>query len=143
MRWHRTNREEGENVSVWRSSLSLDEVILRHLRNEKDMAEHLPLANGIPDAQEFVKTLRMFADELVLTADGAIPYGTYTAFYWWAFGCLYAYIPEVDSAERYEGKWATLTSVDEFVKEVQHSIWHSEWVHGMDEYATRNPEKFQ
>jgi hypothetical protein len=60
-------------ASVWKSTLSLDEVILRHLRNEKDMAEHLPLANGIPDAREFIKTLRMFADELVLTADGAVP----------------------------------------------------------------------
>jgi hypothetical protein len=139
--WHRTNNE-GKGVSKWRSSLSLDEVILRHLRGEKDMTEHLPLADGIPDPKDFVTRLRTISDELVLTADGAVPYGSYTAFYWWAFGCLYAYIPEVDSAERYEGKWAKLTSVDEFVKEVQHRIWHQEWVHGMDEYATQNPEKF-
>lgn len=139
MKAHRTDNVG--TASAWKSSLCLDEILLRHLQSKTSLAKHAIPLDGLPDAQDFVQALRQFTPDIELTADGAVAYGRYTAFYWHAFNqYLYAYIPEVDSAERYEGVWASLESVEEFVQEVQHSVWFTEFQHDVEEYIQHHPE---
>lgn len=128
-------------VSNWRSTLTLEEILLRHLQGKASLSTHAQPINGIPEAQEFVQALRTFTPDVELTADGAVYYGRYTAYYWKAFSnFMYAYIPEVDSAERYEGIWATVASAEEFVQEVQHSVWFEDWKNDIEEYIQEHPE---
>lgn len=138
MNIHRTTPQG--KASNWRSTLALNEIIQRHLQGKTTLATHASPINGIPDAQEFIRTLRTFTEDIELTADGAVPYGAYTAFYWQAFNCMYAYIPEVDTAERYEGIWASIASVEEFVQEVQHSVWFESFQQDVEDYIITHPE---
>jgi hypothetical protein len=96
--------------------------------------------DGLPEAQAFVEAIKEFTPDVELTADGACPYGLYTAYYWRAFNCMYAYIPELQSAERYEGEWATIASVEEFVQEAQHSVWYEKFQTEVENYLQNHPE---
>ena len=138
MKPHRTTPQG--RTFAWKSTLPLGDILLLHLQGKTSLATHAPPMAGLPEAQDFVQALKEIAPDIELTADGAIPYGLYTAFYWKAFNCLYAYIPDVDSAERYEGEWATLASVEEFVQEVQHSVWYEKWQADVETYIHLHPE---
>ena len=127
-------------ASKWKSTLCLGDILLRHLQGKAALANHAFPMEGLPDAQDFVQALKQFTPDIELTADGCIPYGLYTAYYWRAFNSLYAFIPDVDSAERYEGQWATLASVEEFVQEVQHSVWYERWQADVESYIQEHPE---
>lgn len=128
-------------ASNWRSSLTLEEILQRHLQGKTDLATHAQPINGVPEAQAFVETIQSFTPDIELTADGAVSYGRYTAFYWKAFrNFMYAYIPEVNGSERYEGIWATVASAEEFVQEVQHSLWMQEFEQDVENYIENHPE---
>jgi hypothetical protein len=134
MKEHRTTTTG--KTSTWRSTRSLEDILHLHLTGKTELSRHSMPSGGIPDAREFITAIQAFTPDVELTADGAVPYGLYTAFYWYAFNnYIYAYIPEVDSAERYEGKWATLSTVEEFVQEVQHSVWFDKWVEDMENHS--------
>lgn len=139
MKPHRTTQQG--KTSAWRSSLCLEDILLRHLQGKTDLAVHASPFGGVPEAKDFIEALKDFTPHIELTADGSVPYGLYTAFYWHAFGdYLYAYIPDVDSAERYEGAWATIASVEEFVQEVQHTVWHEKFQTEVESYIDNHPE---
>jgi len=135
---HRTTPQG--RASNWKSTLSLEEILLRHLQGKTDIANHATPLEGLPDAQTFVETVQSFTPDAEITADGIVSYGRYNAIYWYAFNCLYAYIPEVDAAERYEGTWATIASVEEFVQEVQHAVWFTQFQADVEEYIQHHPE---
>lgn len=134
MKEHRTTTSEKLGVG-WRSTRSLQDILLLHLQGKAELATHSIPSEGIPDAREFITAIQAFTPDVELTADGAVPYGHYTAFYWYAFkNIMYAYIPEVDSAERDQGSWATLSTVEEFVQEVQHRVWFDKWVDDIESH---------
>lgn len=137
---HRTQASE-RRASGWKSTLTLEEILQRHLQSKMNLATAgIPL-HGIPDAETFVTAIKEFTPDVELTADGVVHYGLYSAYYWHAFNrYMYAYIPDVDSAERYEGEWATLGTVEEFVQEVQHSVWFDKWVDDVEAYVQSHPE---
>lgn len=136
---HRTDSKG--RASGWKSTLSLAEIISRHLQAKSELAKASIPLDGIPDAQNFIQGLKAFTPDVELTADGSVAYGRYNAYYWYAFKrYLYAYIPEVDSAERYEDEWATPATVEEFVQEVQHSVWFAEFQQDVEAYVEQHPE---
>lgn len=136
---HRTTPQG--TASNWRSSLTLEEILLRHLQGKTDLATHAQPIAGVPDAQDFVKALKEFTPDVELTADGSVAYGRYNCYFWKAFNnFMYAYIPDVDSAERYEGVWASIASAEEFVQEVQHSVWFTEFQQDVEAYVEQHPE---
>jgi hypothetical protein len=138
MKLHRTTSLG--RASEWKSTLCLEDILLRHLQGKTSLANHAPPMAGLPEAQDFIEAIKEFTPDVELTADGACPYGLYTAYYWRAFNCMYAFVPEVNSAERYEGEWATIASVEEFVQEVQHSVWYDKFQADVEEYIEQHPE---
>lgn len=136
---HRTDSKG--RASGWKSTLTLEEILQRHLQGKTALATASIPLDGIPDAQNFIQALKAFTPDVELTADGSVAYGRYNAYYWYAFNrYLYAYIPEVDSAERYEDEWANPATVEEFVQEVQHSVWFTEFQQEVENYIENHPE---
>ena len=82
-----------------------------------------------PSADEFFSQMdAMFGEPVfyIFTADMDYRYQDTEGYGWLAWGMLYIAIPDYDTYERHEGKWACAETLVEAVEQCQHTCWQEE-----------------
>jgi hypothetical protein len=93
-----------------------------------DSLMETPLNGEAPSAQEFFDTIRLYMgnapSEWTGLCHSAYSYHEVEGFGWLVWDTyLYLTIPDYDTYERHEGKWARHETLIEAVQECQHKIW--------------------
>jgi len=99
----------------------------------------------VPDADEFFDHMKaMFGKpgDYAFSSDVQYMYQDTEGFGWLAFDRLYISIPEFDTFEMHEGKWAVAETLFEAVRDCQHSCWRQEeetrqFKNDMNDYLSR------
>ncbi len=97
---------------------------------------------AVPSALLFFDVLEAMYGNYLFTSDIEYHYQSVDGYGWMAWGMLYIAIPEFETYERHEGKWACTETLIEAVQQTQHDAWRQEqerreFTSDMDNYLSQ------